>query len=87
MKNFIQQLATDIAQSPTTAKNVAGITGGVGIATVLEWLSFGMGLAASFAGFALTILMYKKHKLEYLKLKRDFNEKKERNGAHTRRDD
>lgn len=87
MKHLITQLATDIAQSPATARTVAGLSMGSGIATALEVFSLVIGISVSVAGFALTVLLYKKNKIEYLLLKRDLAEKKARNGAKTRRDD
>jgi len=87
LKNLASQLATDMAQNPTTAKTVGVITAGTGLATVFEWLTFGVGAAASLMGLALTILLFKKNLIEYKILKRDLAERKLRNGVRTRRAD
>lgn len=60
LKDGIVQIATSDPKGATTA----GFALGTGLSTLLNWLSAGVGLAASIAGLILAVYMIKKARLE-----------------------
>lgn len=69
MNPEMQQLATDILQSPKTALTVSTGTAGAGLGITYEVIQSGLGFAATLFGFALTCVLI------YTTLRKDHREK------------
>jgi hypothetical protein len=63
MKHDAVQFAQVVTHDPKSAAAAVTATG-AGISTVMDWVSAGVGLAASVAGLLLAVMMIRKARLE-----------------------
>lgn len=68
-KTDFNHFAADAMTNPKIVASVSTATTGIGVSTYLEWISRGVGIAASTAGFFLAVMMVRKVMLESAKLK------------------
>ncbi len=91
MKNFIAQVANDVAQSPATAKATPVAAGFLGWLIASEWLPVIGGVLTFLAGLAFSLIMIwinvTQHRIKMKLMERDLAGKTAREGRQDRRDD
>lgn len=81
-KAELAQHATSALSNPKAVTVVSTATVGSGISTYFDWLSNGIGIAASAAGLILAVMMIRKVYFETVKLKIENESLRQKNEEH-----
>ena len=65
LKDDLMTSVAHVASNPKVAAGVSGMTITSGVSTYMEWISNGVGIAASVAGFLLAVTLIRKAMAEH----------------------